>query len=206
MMIAPPRPRGTTPQGDDVKRGEDPYRATPPPWRGWPSVETSRRRWRIALLVPLVGAAGCGLLFLLGVGALAALLVASRLSVPIPDGEPLAMTTAEVTGTWVDGEGGRLAFEEDGTFTSDGICGDFSDADLDAAVAPDPGVGTWELYTTDGPGSGEPSSEVQLTFTPGTVWTEYEARGTSRDPVLWMYIGDPDNGELCVLERAETPG
>ena len=91
-----------------MKRGEDPYRATPPPWEGWPSVETSRRRWRIALLVPLVGAAGCGLLFLLGIGALAALLVASRLSVPIPDGEPLAMTTAEVTGTWVDGEGGRL--------------------------------------------------------------------------------------------------
>ncbi|WP_327726860.1 hypothetical protein OG250_05450 [Streptomyces sp. NBC_00487] len=185
-----------------MKRGEDPYRAAPPPWWGWPSAETSRRRWRIALIVPLVGAAGCGLLFLLGIGAMALLLLVSRLSVPIPDGEPLAMSTAEITGTWVDEEGGRLTLEENGTFASDGICGDFSDGDLNAAVAPDPGAGTWELYTHDGPDSGEPSSEVQLTFTPGTVWTEYEARGTSKHPVLWMYIGDPDEGRLCVLERA----
>lgn len=189
-----------------MKRGEDPYRTNPPPWQQWPSAETSRRRRRIALLVPLVGVAGCGLLFLLGVGAFAVLLIVSRLSVPIPDGEPLAMSTAEIRGTWVDERGGRLTLRENGTFASDGICGDFSDGDLNAAVAPDPGAGTWELHTTHGPSSGTPSSEVQLAFTPGTVWTEYEARGTKRDPVLWMYIGDPDNGELCVLERAETSG
>ncbi|MFF9775691.1 hypothetical protein ACF1HJ_18800 [Streptomyces sp. NPDC013978] len=143
MMIAPPRLRGTTPQGDDVQRGEDPYRATPPPWQGWPSAETSRRRWRIALLVPLVGAAGCGVLFLLGVGAFAVLLIASRLSVPVPDGEPLAMTTAEFTGAWVDEQGGRLTFGEDGTFTSDEVCGDFDDNDddpFDEVASPSPGA------------------------------------------------------------------
>ena len=62
-----------------MKRGEDPYRATPPPWQGWPSAETSRRRWRIGLLVPLVGAAGCGLLFLLNVRRT----LETRLSVPM---------------------------------------------------------------------------------------------------------------------------
>ncbi|MFE7840839.1 hypothetical protein ACFU53_33730 [Streptomyces sp. NPDC057474] len=185
-----------------MKRAEDPYRATPPPWEGWPSSETSRRRWRIALIVPLVGAAGCGLLFLLGAGTPAVLVVVSRLSVPIPDGEPLAISTAEVTGTWVDEQGGRLVLMEDGTFASDGICGDFSDDDLDGAVAPDPGAGTWEHDTWDDPGTGNPVSEVDLTFTPGGVWTQYDARGTSKDPVLWMYIGDPDSGDLCVLEKA----
>jgi hypothetical protein len=185
-----------------MKRGEDPYRSTPPPWEGWRSAETSRRRWRIALIIPLVGAAGCGLLFLLGVGAMALLLVVSRLSVPIPDGEPLALSTAEVTGPWVDERGGRLELKADGTFSSDGICGDFSDDDLDDVVAPDPGAGTWEHDTWDAPNPDDPVSKVHLSFAPGGVSTQYEARGTSKDPVLWMYIGDPDSGNLCVLEKA----
>ena len=192
-----------------MQRGEDPYRATPPPWQGWPSAETSRRRWRIALLVPLVGAAGCGVLFLLGVGAFAVLLIVSRLSVPVPDGEPLAMTTAEFTGAWVDEQGGRLTFGEDGTFTSDEVCGDFDDNDddpFDEVASPSPGAGTWEHTTGTGTDSDTAVSSVRLTFTPDGTDAWYEARGTSRDPVLWTYIGDPDNGELCVLERAKTSG
>lgn len=189
-----------------VKRAEDPYRATPPPWQGRPSAETSRRRWRIALLVPLVGAAGCGLLLLLGVGAFAALLVVSRLSVPVPDGEPLAMSTAGITGTWADGQGGRLTLDEDGTFTSDRICGDFDDNDddpFDEVAVPAPGAGGWEHDDTgDDVDTGDPVSTVHLTFAPSGIWTRYEARGTAEDPVLWTYIGDPDEGKLCVLERA----
>ncbi|WP_254410013.1 hypothetical protein [Streptomyces sp. AC495_CC817] len=190
-----------------MKRGEDPYRTTPPPWQGWPSAETSRRRWRIGLLVPLVGAAGCGLLFLLGMGALALLLIAGRVSVPLPDGEPLAMSTAEITGTWVDEQGGRVLFEEDGRFTSNEVCGDFDDHDddhFDDVASPAPGTGTWE-HTTDGDiGSDASVSTVRLTFAPDGTSAQYEARGTSRDPVLWTYIGDPDSGKLCVLERART--
>ncbi|MGW0840479.1 hypothetical protein ACWD26_09990 [Streptomyces sp. NPDC002787] len=185
-----------------MKRGEDPYRATRPPWEGWPTAETSRRRWRIALIVPLVGAAGCGLLFLLSLGAMALLLIVSRLSVPIPDGEPLALSTTEVTGTWVDEQGGRLVLKEDGKFTSAGICGDFSDDDFNATAAPDPGAGTWEHDVWDDIDTGEPASEVHITFTPSELSTVYEARGTSKNPVLWMYIGDPDSGDLCVLEKA----
>ncbi|UUU26170.1 hypothetical protein [Streptomyces sp. DSM 40750] len=188
-----------------MKRGEDPYRATPPPWQGWPAAETSRRRWRIALIVPLVGAAGCGLLFLLGTGAFALLLIVSRLSVPIPDGEPLAMSTAEITGTWVDEQGERLELKADGTFASDGICGDFGDFgddDPNATTAPDPGAGTWEHDTRHAGDTGDPVSKVRLTFAAEGVSTQYEARGTSKDPVLWEYIGDPDEGKLCVLEKA----
>lgn len=185
-----------------MKRGEDPYRATPPPWEGWPSADVRRRRWAIALSIPLVGAAGCGLILLLGVGLLAVLVIGSRLWVPVPDGDPLVMSTAEVTGAWVDEQGGRLVLKVDGTFASDGVCGDFSDENLDEAVAPDPGAGTWEHDTWDDPSTGDPVSEVQLTFTPGEVWTEYEARGTSKDPALWTYLGDPDSGDLCVLEKA----
>ncbi|MFF6779482.1 hypothetical protein [Streptomyces sp. NPDC012510] len=189
-----------------MNRGEDPYRAARPPWEGWPSAETSRRRWRIALIVPLVGAAGCGLLFFLGVGAMALLLVVSRLSVPIPDGEPLALSTAEVTGSWVDEQGERLVLKEDGTFTSGGICGDFGEAGEEApgaTIAPDPGAGTWEHGVSDDIDTGDPWSEVSITFTPSGVSTEYETRGTSKqNAVLWMYLGDPDAGNLCVLHKA----
>ena len=31
---------------------------------------------------------------------------------------------------------------------------------------------------------------------------QYNARGTSKKPVLWTYIGDPDEGRMCALERA----
>ncbi|MER6161391.1 hypothetical protein ABT147_38665 [Streptomyces sp. NPDC001868] len=192
-----------------MKRGEDPYRATPPPWQGWPSAETNRRRWRIGLLVPLVGAAGCGLLFLLGIGAFALLMIVSRLSVPVPDGEPLAMSTAEVTGTWVDEQGGRLTLKGNGTFTSAEICGDFDDNDdddFDDVASPTPGAGAWEHTTMTAIGTDDLVSRVHLTFTPGGVRGQYEARGTSKDPVLWTYIGDPDEGRLCALERVGDRG
>ncbi|WP_063817355.1 hypothetical protein [Streptomyces scabiei] len=197
-----------------MKRTEDPYGATPPPWRGWPSAETSRRRWRIALLVPAAGVVGCGLSLLVA-GAFALLLVVSRLSVPVPDGEPLALSRSEVTGTWVDERGGRLTLRQDGTFGSDGVCGDFDDNDDDRAedvTAPAPGEGGWEHDETgDDIDTGAPVSTVHLTFAPSGIWARYEARGTSKDPVLWTYVGDPDEGRLCVLEKAgsastDTPG
>ncbi|WP_234442478.1 hypothetical protein [Streptomyces sp. FxanaA7] len=209
MMIAPPRPRGTTPQGDDVKRGEDPYKATPPPWQGWPPAETSRRRRRIALLVPLVGAAGCGLLVLLGIGLSFGLVILSGLALPVPGGKPLTMSTAGITGTWVDEGGGRLVLKEDGTFTSTEICGDFDDNDddgFDDVLAPNPGTGTWERDTRNGVGTDDPVSTVHLTFTPSGVRGTYETRGTKKNPNLWTYIGDPDEKRLCMLERAETSG
>ena len=96
----------------------------------------------------------------------------------------------------------RRRIGRNGTFTSDGICGDFSDKNLGDPVAPDLGAGTWEHRTGDDPNTDDTVSEVHLAFTPDEVWTQYEARGTSKDPVLWQYIGDPDEGKLCVLERA----
>lgn len=198
-----------------MKGTEDPYRATPPPWEGWPSAETSRRRRRIALLVPLVGVVGCALPLLLVAGAFALLLVVSRLSVPVPDGEPLALSRAELTGTWVDERGGRLTLREDGTFGSDAVCGAFDDNDDDRAeevAAPVPGEGGWEHDDTgDDIDTGDPLSTVHLTFAPSGIRAHYEARGTSKDPVLWTYLGDPDEGRLCVLEKAgggaaEGPG
>lgn len=191
-----------------MKRGENPYRATPPPWQGWPSAEMSRRRWRIGLIVPLVGAAGCGLLFLLGIGAFALLFIVSRVFNPVPDGEPLTMSTAEVTGAWVDGQGGRLVLKEGGTFTSAKICGDFDDNDddhFDDVASPTPGAGTWEHDTDNGISTDTPTSTVLLTFTPGGVRGQYEARGTSKDPVLWTYIGDPDESRIVRTGESGRP-
>lgn len=145
------------------------------------------------LVAPVLLVGGAILLMLLG---------RAYSPVPIPDGDPLALRTEQIVGTWRDDSGGRLVLREDGTFASDGVCGDFSDRDLNHTTAPDPGAGTWEHEEGEGLEGDEPMSEVQLTFTPSEVWTEYEARGTAEKAVLWMYIGDPDSGELCVLNKA----
>ncbi|QFR03114.1 hypothetical protein F9278_40125 [Streptomyces phaeolivaceus] len=109
----------------------------------------------------------------------------------------------------MDEQGGRLVLKEGGAFTSARICGDFDDNDddgFDDVASPTPGAGTWEHSTSNVTGEDDRVSTVHLTFTPGGVWGQYEARGTSKNPVLWAYIGDPDEGRLCVLERADDRG
>ncbi|WP_338894976.1 hypothetical protein WBG99_03840 [Streptomyces sp. TG1A-60] len=152
--------------------------------------------------MPLIGVAGCGLVVALPAGALVLMFVVGRMSVPAPEGEPLAINATEVTGTWVDEQGGRLVLKGDGTFASDGVCGDFDDDQLNDVSAPDPGAGTWEHDTWDDLDTDSPVSKVHLTFAPSGVWTGYEARGTSKAPLLWTYAGDPDSGDLCVPGKA----
>ncbi|MDQ0990789.1 hypothetical protein [Streptomyces sp. V3I7] len=135
-----------------------------------------------------------GLIALMGIGRALA-------PVPEPEGKPLVLRAGAIAGTWRDEDGGRLVFRADGTFVSKGVCGDFADDDLDEASAPDPGAGTWNSDSDTWPGEDSPMTSVHVTFRPSGVWTQYDARGTAARPVLWEYIGDPDNGELCVLRK-----
>ncbi|MFF7334345.1 hypothetical protein [Streptomyces sp. NPDC008150] len=120
---------------------------------------------------------------------------------PVPDGRPLVLPSGAFTGTWRDEDGGRLVLRADGTFASDGTCGDFSGPGLTDALSPAPGAGTWSASGTN---ADVPVTRVQVGFAPGGVWTVYEARGTAERPVLWQHLGDPDDGALCVLSRAGT--
>ncbi|MFF7837437.1 hypothetical protein ACFZC6_01160 [Streptomyces ossamyceticus] len=159
---------------------------------------------RRGVLIGVVAGVGCLLLapVLLIVGTLTLMLLGRALApLPIPDGEALVLRDEQIVGTWRDGSGGRLVLREDGTFTSDGVCGDFEGDDLFPTAAPDPGSGTWEHGESEEIETDTPMSEVHLTFTPSEVWTEYEARGTSEKAVLWAFIGDPDSGDVCVLDK-----
>ncbi|WP_351230606.1 hypothetical protein [Streptomyces sp. NPDC002133] len=139
--------------------------------------------------------------------ALVVLVGLSRITVPVPDGDPLVLARSDIVGTWQDEQGGRLVLAADGTFAAADVCGDYSDAATGAGAGFDlasvkTGTGTWESTESDFPG--ENTTEVRAEFGPGDVWTQYEARGSAAVPVLWTYIGDPDAGELCVLKKGTT--
>jgi hypothetical protein len=165
-----------------------------------------REKSRKGVLIGVAAGVGCLLVapVLLIVGTVTLMLLGRALNpLPIPDGEALVLRDEQIVGTWRDDSGGRLVLREDGTFTSDGVCGDFTADDLGEARAPDPGTGTWEHRASEEIETDTPMSEVHLTFTPSEVWTRYEARGTSEKAVLWMFIGDPDSGDVCVLDKVD---
>jgi hypothetical protein len=74
---------------------------------------------------------------------------------------------------------------------------------MNAVPVPDPAAGTWQsLSDSLSYGDDPPAREVNLTFKkPSKAWVGYKAGGTTEHPVLWTYVGDPDDGELCVLRK-----
>ncbi|MFI0714923.1 hypothetical protein ACH4SK_30710 [Streptomyces inhibens] len=44
-------------------------------------------------------------------------------------------------------------------------------------------------------------SDIHLEFDSGHTSAEYEASGTTEAPMLWAYIGDPDDGKRCILTK-----
>ncbi|MEV5884888.1 hypothetical protein AB0L74_19520 [Streptomyces sp. NPDC052020] len=58
------------------------------------------------------------------------------------------------------------------------------------------GTGTWEYD----PGAGPWSQEVAV-FVDDCPLDTWEVLGTSQQPKLFVYIGDPDGWDLYILER-----
>ncbi|MFF3391759.1 hypothetical protein ACFYW1_12615 [Streptomyces sp. NPDC002669] len=183
-----------------------------PPQGPWPVPPPPRLRmpvWGGILLGLSIG----GLLVLLAPLVLVTLLLVLRVTtaVPPPDGSPLALTASELTGTWQDDRGGVLVLAADGTFSTTEVCGDYSDFDGDIGSGFDlpsrmSGTGAWD---SDDGSYGDGATEVTLDFVPGYAGQDVsgflEARGTRDSPVLWSYVGDPDSGVLCVLEKVDRP-
>lgn len=140
------------------------------------------------------------------------LVFASRSLVPPPEpgGESLSLTGSQVTGVWRDESGGRLELAADGTFLSRDACGDFS-VPADGArsgwtdVTRQSGAGTWSRRPGRGDGRDRAGTEIELRFADGGIWAGYRARGTPEAPFLWTFVGDPNDGELCVLHKADRP-
>ncbi|WP_181923977.1 hypothetical protein [Streptomyces inhibens] len=40
-----------------------------------------------------------------------------------------------------------------------------------------------------------------IEFDSGHTSAKYEASGTTKAPMLWTYIGDPDDGKRCILTK-----
>ncbi|MFE1414384.1 hypothetical protein ACFW6F_26845 [Streptomyces sp. NPDC058746] len=153
-----------------------------------------------------------------GIGVVAMVLVPLALVVLVdlgralapgpPDGEPLVLAGEQVAGSWGDESGGTLELGADGTFSATAVCGDFlgaagsgpgGQASVRRRTGTGTGTGTWSLgESSDGPDS---VTRVRIEIGPGGALATYEARGSADAPFLWAYIGDPDDGRVCVLRK-----
>ncbi|MEV6650083.1 hypothetical protein [Streptomyces sp. NPDC051219] len=154
-----------------------------------------RRKWQLPLVGGCAAALGCGLLLALTPAVLLGLMVLGRylFPPPVPLGDPLVLTQAELVGAWQDEEGGTLALAPDMTFTAAGVC------TADEPVVLAPGPGTWRHDEWALPDDDAPATQVDFDY--NDEFFSYEAIGTQDAPALWTYVGDPDSGELCVLTR-----
>ncbi|MFJ7490745.1 hypothetical protein ACIQZB_05720 [Streptomyces sp. NPDC097727] len=150
---------------------------------------------------------GAGLVVLVPVGLLTLLFVLRYVNIPPePDGPPLVLTSSRLQGTWRDDRGGQLVFADDGTFSATDACGDYSDAATGTSSgfgfpSAMTGTGTWESSVSE---YEDNATSVSISFAPGDVSGELTARGKTDSALLWTFIGDPDNGELCVLRKVST--
>lgn len=156
------------------------------------------------------GALGCAALAFLAVVcavvALVAMVFLGRLWVPGAPGDAVVLTSAEAAGVWEDGQGGSLVLAGDGTFSASSACGDYFDPQSQAIsgfglASVKTGTGTWDLRSASQTEGGPPQSTLRFVFARDGVSSSYEATGTTAAPMLWTYIGDPDNGERCILKR-----
>ncbi|GAA0295995.1 hypothetical protein GCM10010302_38360 [Streptomyces polychromogenes] len=142
-----------------------------------------------------VGAVGCLAVLLAPVVLFGLFIVFRALTVaPEPDGEPVVLAREALTGTWADENGGTLTLAADGRFTADGVCGEFN---VRNEVYTRTGTGEWTK--SDDRYEDAAKTEVRIEF--GGSWAQYEARGGAASPMLWTFLGDPDEGELCVLKK-----
>ncbi|MEV7522833.1 hypothetical protein [Streptomyces sp. NPDC091371] len=153
---------------------------------------------------------GCGigvLAMVLAPVALVGMVLAGRATAPgPPEGEPLVLAKELVAGSWSDAAGGTLELGADGRFWAAAVCGDFSDP---TASGPGgsfssrdltwTGAGSWSVYDSSAGRKGV--TEVTVRLDPGKTRGQYEARGSAEAPVLWAYVGDPDDGRVCVLKK-----
>ncbi|MFE7464806.1 hypothetical protein ACFU6R_11995 [Streptomyces sp. NPDC057499] len=128
---------------------------------------------------------------------------------PEPDGAPVALSSDELTGTWQDDRGGILVLAADGTFSSTQVCGDYVDFDNNLRSGYDfpsrlSASGKWDADDSTNE-EGATSVDLDFTYGDGEISGFYDARSGGDAPVLWTYVGDPDDGKLCVLEKADRP-
>ncbi|MFJ4839029.1 hypothetical protein [Streptomyces sp. NPDC088746] len=110
---------------------------------------------------------------------------------PVPGGDPAVLSPARTATTWTDTHGGTLELKPNGAIAADNVCGS-PDDDAGRNVVRS-GAGTWVASDFKG------QTTVYASFDNSDSFTSYQALRDGSTLKLWIYIGDPDNGKLCVL-------
>jgi hypothetical protein len=114
--------------------------------------------------------------------------------------EPPRLSMERVAGAWSDGKGGMLILTADGKATATGIETFDTDDSFERVVHKCTGTGSW----TYDPGAGPWSQQVDVSVEDCSM-DSWEVFGTPEHPKLFVYIGDPDNWDLYILQRSR-PG
>jgi hypothetical protein len=114
--------------------------------------------------------------------------------------EPPRLSMERVAGAWSDGKGGMLILTADGKATANGIETFDTDDSFERVVHKCTGTGSW----TYDPGAGPWSQQVDVSVEDCSM-DSWEVFGTPEHPKLFVYIGDPDNWDLYILQRSR-PG
>ncbi len=121
----------------------------------------------------------------------------------IKEYEPPHLTAAQVTGLWQGADGAQLRLAADGGARLTALP---TDPGADAGADPESrrdyvvceGTGTWDLERQTWNGRDGVALSLDGACGANTFWV---IGGSERDPELFVLFGDPDAGELRILER-----
>ncbi|MFI6897115.1 hypothetical protein ACIBM4_23710 [Streptomyces sp. NPDC050256] len=163
-----------------------------------PAALTARR-----LLLPdrrhLTGAAMFGRVAMYGTLAVIATCTLCGIALAAGIGyEPPRLNTEQAAGTWSDGKAARLSLTADGHATAIRVDTFDLDDSFETVRHPCTGAGTWEYD----PGAGPQTQTVTVSIDacPMDAWS---VLGTPERPKLYVFIGDPDSGDLYILRRED---
>ncbi|MFF8832465.1 hypothetical protein [Streptomyces sp. NPDC015131] len=109
---------------------------------------------------------------------------------------PPRVSEERLAGTWTDGRGGTLRLAADGTATATGLDHHTFDDDFDDVVEECTGSGTWSYD------AGESEWSQTVAVSAGGCSEKWEVGGTPDRVTLYVFVGDPDSGDLYELGRA----
>lgn len=148
---------------------------------------------------------GCMIGCLIPVGAVTGLLLLWMTVIAVTnDGipRPVKLDPTTLVGTWKGDGGSTLVLRGDGTYVATAICGMGGDGDAGG------GNGTWAGSEQSAQSwSGGAAVSLGGIVSDGTEFggMELDVTGSTADPVLWSFQGDPDAREVCRLHRVTAP-
>ena len=107
------------------------------------------------------------------------------------------LSETQLIGTWKSADGGVLVLQRDGTFSAIEVCGFGTSI---PQVGSD--TGTWRRSDGSNLFDSPAAATDSVVLIGKTGQNELDEGGTASDPVLWQYVGPPDDSStFCKLRR-----